>query len=578
MKRTFGLWIIALLVLSTAALANPVWTQASVTATATAGQATSFTAGHTVADNGSASVVLVSAPGFVTASTNGATATFQVSNAVTVGTYNFNANVTDSNSTSTVPVTLTVNPAPLMTLVAPAATSAGNNKGRASNPLADDEEDQIFRIQAGSIVLTNNGTAPITGLSASATAVSPFTSNQLNISIKDVPTTLNAGASATVSVELNIPANLDAVDPVKYKEAAFKVAEVKFTGTSNAQPVEATTAINAQRENQLEVDKVIVCVNEKCSSVKDNDKVKGIKPGDSMSIEIVAKNKYSSNNREDLDIEDVEVSYEIDDNDFSEDDSESLDNIGAGDDESETFTFDVDDDVKDGKYDLVVQAFGRDENGALHGEEIQIDLEVERENHEIELRGVSLSPSSLSCGKDTTRVNLNFANIGKRDEDEVAFEAVIDELGITERIGLFDLSEDDTGSESLALTIPADAEKKDYDVRVKSFYDTSIQSDERVVVLTVADCTAADTTTVTTQPGSTVGTGTTTTTTAQTPVVQRRTPLSSTSTDSTTTDTNTSFFDSTLGLATLAFIVVLLFGVLIVLVVKALGRKPEHEM
>ena len=119
MKRTFGLWIIALLVLSTAALANPVWTQASVTATATAGQATSFTAGHTVADNGPASVVLVSAPGFVTATTNGATATFQVSNAVTVGTYNFNANVTDSNSTSTVPVTLTVNPAPLMTLVAP---------------------------------------------------------------------------------------------------------------------------------------------------------------------------------------------------------------------------------------------------------------------------------------------------------------------------------------------------------------------------------------------------------------------------------------------------------------------------
>jgi len=334
-----------------------------------------------------------------------------------------------------------------------------------------------------------------------------------------------------------------------------------------------------QRENKLVVDKVNVCVNDRCKSVDDGDDVKGIRPGDDITIEIFVENKYSDSDREDVSFEDVDLSYEIDDGDFSEDDSESIGDLGAKDEDSETFSFTVDDDVKDGTSDLIARVSGTDENGAFHGEEIEINFEVERESHDIEIRAATLNPSKLSCGTDTSRVTINFANIGKSDEDEVVVEVVVDELGISEKIGPFELEEDDTRQESLAITAPSKAKAKDYPVIVRSLYDTSVPSDERVLTLTVEDCdgdsppSSTQTTTVT--PPAQTQTGTQQVPVTQTPVTPaRRAPSPATTQNN--MDESSSFTDSAWYVALLAIGALVILGVLIVLVVKALGKSSEE--
>jgi len=249
-----------------------------------------------------------------------------------------------------------------------------------------------------------------------------------------------------------------------------------------------------QRENKLEVDKVRVCVNDRCKSVDDGDDIENIKPGDQITIEITVENKYSDSDREDVDFDDVEIEFEIDDRDFSEDDNENLGDLGADDHDSETFSFTIDDDVSDGNYDLVVRVLGDDENGAFHGEEIEIDFKVERDTHDIEIRNALLNPSKLECDADTTRVSVSITNIGKRDEDEVILEVVVDKFGIREQIGPLELDEDDSAQQSLILILPEDREAGIVNVIVRTLYDSAILSDEKLLELDVTGCVATTTT------------------------------------------------------------------------------------
>lgn len=581
MKRTFTLWVITLLLVASAVFANPIFSTSSTVDTVTAGQSKTFDLAHTAADNGAATLALEGAPSFVTISTFDATTarvTASPGASLSAATYNFNASVQDNdNVLSKHSFTLTVTEAPVIGLNSTTLVTLGNNRQDASNPIADDVNDRIVRLP-GTMKIRNDGTSTVSGIGVTVVP-NGFQSSELNFSIDTaganaLPSSLNPGEEKTIGFQVNVPAALDAVDS-RLIEKAFKVADITFTGTIAGKSSQTSTELQIQRENKLTVDKVRVCVNDRCKSVDDGDDVEGIRPGDDISVEIIVENKYSDSDREDVEFEDVEISFEIDDGDFDEDDSETLGDLGADEQDSETFTFSVDDDVDDGNSDMVIRVSGEDENRAFHGEEIEITLEVERDTHDVEIRSAILNPSTLTCSQDSTRVNVNFANLGKRDEDETFIEVVVDEFGITERLGPFELDEDDSRAESLTLVLPDDRDAKTYPVIVRTLYDTTVPSDEEILELVVADCEGDSSSDDSSSDDmSTTSSGSQQVTVQQQPVVQqRRQPVSSTSSSS---ETETSFTDSGWYIALLALVAIVILGVLIVLVVKALGRSSEE--
>jgi len=455
----------------------------------------------------------------------------------------------------------------------------GSTNQDASNPKADDAEDRVLSLP-GTVTVTNTGTQTITNIVATSSP-SGFSTTDLNITYvtdvadpQSVPTSLNPGESRVVRFNVNVPSRLDAVTSTTLKESPFKVADLLFSGNlSNGSILLTSTNLQMQRENKLEVDDVIICVNDRCTTADDNDDVKNIRPGDKITIEIKVENRYSDSDREDVDFDDVEIEFEIDDDDFSEDDNENLGDLSADDDDSETFSFTIEDDVDDGTYDLIVRVFGRDEHGSFHGEEIEIDLEVERNDHDVEIRDAFLNPTKLACGADSTRITFTFTNIGRRDEDETVVEVLVDDLNIKERIGPFELDEDDSRTESIALSFPEDFERKTYNVVVRTLYDLNVPSDQRIIELVAEECggDSTDTSVSTTTGTTTTNTATNTPVVQQPPVVQRRSPVQQTSTED-----DTSFKQSAWYIALLAIAAVIILAVLVVLVVKALGKSSEE--
>ena len=372
---------------------------------------------------------------------------------------------------------------------APATIQIGDDRERASNPFADDLEDQILTITT-SLILANTGNETISGITSQILPSGGFTVTDTNIQITNMPTSLNPGQNVNVIISGVIPKDLDAVDSRTLRELAFEVATITFTGSlPNSTIVSQTVKVNMQRENQLTIDDIDVCVNTQCVSVDDGDDVENIRPGDRIEFTFIIENGYRDSGAEDLDIEDVDLEWEIDDDDLNEDDDESMGDISADDKEEESFAFTIDDDVSAGSYTVTARVVGRDENNALHGQEIEFDLEVERDRHDITIRRVSVSPSTLSCsGSNIIAFNVGYVNIGRSDEDDVILSVENDELSIIEQIGPINLDEDNSRQDTIRVTIPQDASPDSYIFKVKSFFDNTIQSDEEHVSLIVPEC------------------------------------------------------------------------------------------
>ena len=368
----------------------------------------------------------------------------------------------------------------------------GDDNERASNPEADDVEDRVAEVTT-SIALQNTFNETIGNLTVQIIPASGFPITKTQLVVTSLPSSINAGDTINVIINGVLPADLDAVDSRKLDESAFEVATLTFSGDTSNGTFTKTVTVEMQRENQLEIDDVDVCVNSQCVGVDDGDDVENIRPGDRIEFTFTVENKFSDSDAEDLDIEDVELEWEIDDDDLDEDDDEDLGDLSADDQEEESFAFTIDDDVSAGSYTVTARVFGRDENGALHGQEIEFDLDVERDRHDITLRRVTVSPSVLSCvGTGVVTFNVAYVNIGRDDEDDTLISVENDALGITEQVGPLQLDEDDSRQDSIRITIPDDAEPGAYIFKVKSFHTGSVQSDEEQLSVTVPDCSDDD--------------------------------------------------------------------------------------
>jgi len=362
--------------------------------------------------------------------------------------------------------------------------------------------------QTTTFLITNNGNTPLTNVEVSSNAASKYnvTFNQTTVG------TLAVNESRTISLNTTIP----------YTESAG----TKTLGNIYVSSTEYNASsflLKAAVSGRLEIDDLDIKVDDKTdSNVEDGEKI-GEKAKSESEIEFKIKIKNKFTDEEDIEIEDIVATItieEIDDGDDLEEDSSEFD-LKAEDSERVTVKFELPLEVEEGDYNVLIHVEGEDDNGVDHEIYWEIELEVEKESHEIKIRKFSASPSTVSCERRTD-LSLELINIGKNEEEEVYYLISNSDLGINLREGPFeitdDFDEDENRLDAIHTVYVKDSQAAGtYDIEIRAFYDTDKIDDYQRATLVVNDCaptsdTTTDTTTDTTDTQTTDTSDTQTTT------------------------------------------------------------------
>ncbi len=362
----------------------------------------------------------------------------------------------------------------------------GGNTQQRSNPRAESESNENIYVSS-SLTITNTGPEQINGLSVSSiTPTGGFSASSTNITLVSISSTsINPGETATLTFNARIPENLDAVDPNTLSERSFDVASITVRGTfaSGTQAVKTVNAAMQARNNLRIKDIKIISSDGNSATVGDDDTVKNIKPGDSLTIEVPVENRFSSNDN--VDLEDIEI--EVVNDDLDVDESETISSIAPRKIKTASFRFTVPEDIDDDDYEVEITAESEDENGANHGEKFSFIINIEREDHEISIIRVAAVPSSITC-ETSTELTVNIRNTGTNEEDATFLRIVSADLKFSQVVGPFDLDEDQSRQSTFSIPILPNQTVGAKRITVESFYEGDVLSDRENVVLSYAGC------------------------------------------------------------------------------------------
>ncbi|MEM2121549.1 MAG: Ig-like domain-containing protein [Candidatus Woesearchaeota archaeon] len=276
--------------------------------------------------------------------------------------------------------------------------------------------------------------------------------------------------------------------------------------------------VNVVVPRKLEIYNVEVTVDGSRDSSVGSGDIITVKPESQVSVKVSLKNMYTSSER--ITIKNVVLritAVGIDDGEDIEEETSEF-NIRYNTIVSKTIDFKIPLKVDEQEYDLVIRAEGKDENGYDQVAEMTIKLSVDKKNHDVRIRSLTLMPEEISCDR-TVILETRIINLGSSYEDKAGLSIESQQLKILRREN-FELSNDpfDEDSErrfSHQFIIPDDVKAGTYSIIVRTYYNTDILNDQKTVQLTVRDCAA----TITPTP-----TQTATPTPTQTIVVETPTP------------------------------------------------------
>jgi len=318
---------------------------------------------------------------------------------------------------------------------------------------------------------------------------------------------LSLTLSSTISSEYDVhfSQNSLSLSPGEYADVSVTVTVPDFqdsgrqsigTITANSGTLSKVSTLYLTTKSELRIDKVSVDVDGDSNRVDDGEDVDA-KPGDEVTISLTLENDYDS----DTEIEDINVEIQSD-SDLDWDDDKDVSDISDGNERTVEFSFSVESDIDEDDYDVEIIVEGQDENGANHEDRLRFSVNVERENHEIIIRSVTLNPATISC-EDGFTVNVLVENTGSNDEDEVSIDVENEILDVFQRVTDINMDEGDTYRKTFSFNLPDNARKGDYSIIVRAYYNTDTETDEFIQTLTIGECKPSTTTTPTTQNPST---------------------------------------------------------------------------
>jgi len=287
--------------------------------------------------------------------------------------------------------------------------------------------------------------------------------------------TVSAGATNTV--EFEIVQEISGTDAGLEEEVVSVLVET-VSGQSES------FLLDADILSMIEISGIEFYLNDRSDAnvdeddAEDNDVDVDVEAGDKVEMYFQFENLFDEDYR-DGDIE-IEVTVDLEDNDFGDDINEDFDyTLDSGektddDDDDLKIEFEVPSDAEDNdNYELIVTVEAEDENNVKYEFEWILVLEVIREDDDVRIDDVTVSPSSPSCG-DYVTVTVEAVNYGTDDQDEALVTLKNSELDI-------DLYEEftlDAGSSSgndeklyFSFDLPDEALGGTYDLEIRAYYD-----------------------------------------------------------------------------------------------------------
>lgn len=254
-----------------------------------------------------------------------------------------------------------------------------------------------------------------------------------------------------------------------------------------------STQVTSTTGNKLVITDIDAKVDGRASSnIKDNGEIsREAKPGSDIELKIKIKNTFTS--AEDIDIEDIQVKAAIegieDSNDIEEE-SESFD-LRAGADKTVRFKFKVPLNVDEGTYNIFIEADGEDENGISHNDDADVDLEVEKDLHDLRFASLDLSPREISCSRDLN-ANARIISLGEEDDESAMLEIRNDDLGLNIRspVSIKSDTDNNAAAKNIRFSIGSSAREGTYSIRANAISEDGTVRDSRSTDVTITACGA----------------------------------------------------------------------------------------
>src|SRR3990172_1256600 len=360
-----------------------------------------------------------------------------------------------------------------------------------SPKLGTENSDRVKNV-ATTFTVTNNNTAAMSGVTFTFGGGAENTKYALLVS---GPSSIAASTSASYTINGTIPLDHPGVNS-DLEEKELKIGTLTVSGTVGSATESATTDVTMQAVNQLKIKKARIECDTKSQSLDDGDRVKNLKPGDDCTLEIEVENEFDDNDNSnqkigDIAFDNIDTTVDSSDGDIDINEDDDLEDLDANDEDSITVDVEIDDEADDGTVTIDIKVTGKDENGALHGETMDVRLEIERLSHDLQIRRMEVSPAAVSnCEATRSKLTVNILNQGKRDEDEVVVEAIIGDLQFSQKIENIELDKDDSTSVAFDIPVPKDAEEGIVRVDVKTYFDSVAPSNSGSVELNINECSA----------------------------------------------------------------------------------------
>ena len=248
---------------------------------------------------------------------------------------------------------------------------------------------------------------------------------------------------------------------------------------------------SASAASMLDMTDITIKVNDDKQSADEGGGTISVIPDSSLTLKVKVENLYDTS-IDKAKIEDIEVMgtlEEIDDGDDLEDSADEFD-LSPGRDKTVTLTFPIPLRLgTDETFKLVLTAEGEDENGTTQKEEIQFDVDVDKEKHEIRLIRDDITPTKVTCDRDAVMV-LRYINTGEEDEDvELVIDAPMVKFSEREEFTLTEDIDDDDNERELTFNMDLDGVAPGiYTIPTKALYYDSRKTVEEALTIEVGSC------------------------------------------------------------------------------------------
>ena len=279
---------------------------------------------------------------------------------------------------------------------------------------------------------------------------------------------------------------------ITFTPSSVGVFEVNASVTDLVETANQSYVLTVVLGNPLKITDADVKVDgKKSSNVRENSKIsKEAKPGSNVEFKITVKNNFLESDN--IKIEDIKVETtieDIDDGSDLEEESNEFD-LDEQDDKTVTMKFKLPLNIEEGDFDVVIHAEGEDENGNVYERDFKIELEVEKEKHDLRFQQFELSPAIVSCARAIS-ARYKLINLGQEDEENAVFEIKSDSLGLNfaqKGISIDEGTEDNILSKFTNLKINENAESGDYQAIANVYSDDGKLRDTKTTQVKVVDC------------------------------------------------------------------------------------------